>query len=87
MCVQQDFQLFFQSEEGCFFQTGSICPDIAAIAVHIGSRMLEHIKSFLLGNLGTNMVTATAIDSFLAFELPYVVRTVQKRTLVGKIEF
>lgn len=70
MCVQQDFQLFFQSEEGCFFQTGSICPDIAAIAVPIGSRMAEYIKPFLLGDLGEGMVAAAAIGPCLSMGTP-----------------
>ena len=67
---QQDFQLFFQSEEDCFFQTGSICPDIAAAAVHIGSRMAAHIKRFLLSDAGECMVAAAAIDFAFQWVLP-----------------
>ena len=67
---QQDFQLLFQSEEDCFFQTGSICTNIAAAAVHIGSRMAAHIKRFLLSDAGERMVTAAAIDFSFQWVLP-----------------
>lgn len=70
MFGQQDFQLLFQSEEDCFFQTGSICTDIAAAAVHIGSRMAAHIKRFLLSDAGECMVATAAIDLAFQWVLP-----------------
>ena len=61
----EDLQLLFQSEEDGFLQTGSICPDIAAAAVHISGRMAAHIKRSLLGDAGKCMIAAATID--LAF--------------------
>ena len=70
MYGQQDFQLLFQSEEDGFFQTGSICPDIAAAAVHICGRMAAHIKRSLLGDAGECMVAAATIDLAFQWVLP-----------------
>ena len=65
MYGQQDFQLLFQSEEDGFLQTGSICPDISAAAVHISGRMAAHIKWSFGDDAGECMITAATID--LAF--------------------
>ena len=46
LLVLQNFQLLFQSEEDCSFQT-SICTDITATVVHIGRKMTAHIKRSL----------------------------------------
>ena len=49
---------------------GSICPDIAAAAVQIGSRMAAHIKRSLLGDAGECMIAAATIDLAFQWVLP-----------------